>query len=229
MTGFYSGNDKKYLRPISKDVKNAKKYRIVNDELICKDYAQRKDILNGIRGKRRFIPIVKGGGVKYRKSDSWYVDWSVEAVENYKRDKRARFQNAKYYFTCGIAVPMISSTQMTAALIENRLFDQSIVGVFPHERELALYLLAFFNSPTCNMLIRTINPTANNPANYIKKIPFVMPTLQELELINRQMEAIVDSIKGKGTYDQEREIQLNGLIDQIYGNLSALSKSSRAG
>ncbi|KKT18839.1 MAG: hypothetical protein UW03_C0029G0001, partial [Candidatus Peregrinibacteria bacterium GW2011_GWA2_43_8] len=67
---------------------------------------------------------------------------------------------------------MISSSQITAALIENRLFDQSIVGLFSKDKGLIFVLLAFFNSPTCNKLIRTINPSANNPANYIKKIPF---------------------------------------------------------
>lgn len=64
---------------------------------------------------------------------------------------------------------MVSSSSITGALIDNRLFDQSIVGVFPKDESLLLYILAFFNSPTCNKLIKTINPSANNPSNYIKK------------------------------------------------------------
>lgn len=59
------------------------------------------------------------------------MNWSKNAVLHYKKDKKARFQNPKYYFRYGIGVPMISSSSITASLIEYKLFDQSIVGIFP--------------------------------------------------------------------------------------------------
>jgi adenine-specific DNA-methyltransferase len=110
--------------------------------------------LNGIDGDKHFLPIVKGGNTKYLKPESWFMNWSKEAVKHYKTDKKSRFQNPKYYFKFGIGVPMISSSSITASLIENKLFDQSIVGIFPKDESLnLLLLLAFkkiFNSPTCN-------------------------------------------------------------------------------
>ncbi len=98
------------------------------------------------------------------------MDWSTHAIVEYRESKKCRFQNSQYYFKKhGIAIPMISSSKLTAALIEGRLFDQSIVGVFPHQSSLTCYLLAFFNSRVAYCLIKAINPTANNSANYIKE------------------------------------------------------------
>ncbi len=216
VTGFYSGNDKKHLRPISKNIKNAPKYEIVDRTQICDDYLSKEDILEGIPGLSHFIPIVKGGGIKYFKPDLWYMDWSVESVRGYKVSNRARFQNSKYYFKYGIGVPMVSSTQITAALIENKLFDQSIVGIFPKDQKWVYYLLAFFNSPTCNKLIRTINPSANNPSNYIKKIPFIFPSDNDLEEINRLVQNIICLLKEGKKYPENYELALNEFIKKIY-------------
>ena len=144
------------------------------------------------------------------------MDWSVESVRGYKTSKRARFQNSKYYFKYGIGVPMVSATQITAALIENKLFDQSIVGIFPKDRKWVYYLLAFFNSPTCNKLIRTINPSANNPSNYIKKIPFIFPSDNDLKEINRLVQNIVCFLKEGKKYPQNYELALNELIKKTY-------------
>jgi hypothetical protein len=72
------------------------------------------------------LPIVKGGNVKFLKQEAWFMNWSKEAVNHYKKDKKSRFQNPQYYFKFGIGVPMISSSSITASLIENKLFDQSL-------------------------------------------------------------------------------------------------------
>ena len=112
---------------------------------------------------------------------------------------------------------MISSSSITASLIENKLFDQSIVGVFPKDENLTYYLLAFFNSPTCNKLIRTINPSANNPANYIKKIPFIRPDEGILEEVTNHVIEIVSSIKKHGSLNENTETHLNTIFKNLYG------------
>ncbi len=216
VTGFYSGDDKRFLQVISADLKNGKNYDLVHCETINKDYKSNPGILNGIEGQQYFLPIVKGGNTKYLKPESWFMNWSKEAVRHYKTDKKARFQNPKYYFKFGIGVPMISSSSITASLIENKLFDQSIVGIFPKDESLTYYLLAFFNSSTCNKLIRTINPSANNPANYIKKIPLIIPEKSILDLINRKTESIVNSIKETGQYDENIELEVQAIIKELY-------------
>lgn len=217
VTGFYSGNDKKYLRAISNEVKNKKKYKVINKSQINSNYHSKEDILDGIKGQKHFIPVHKGGGIKYYKHNSWFMDWGVNALKDYKTNKKARFQNSKYYFKYGIGIPMVSSSQITSALIENKLFDQSIVGVFPKDKNLIYYLLAFFNSPTCNKLIRTINPSVNNPANYIKKIPFITPPEGELKIINKKVGDIIIALKEKKEFPQIYILLLNESIKKIYG------------
>lgn len=217
VTGFYSGNDKKFLQVISAELKNGKNYELVDLNKVNYNYLKIGNLLDGIVGDKHFVPIVKGGNVKFLKKDNWFMDWSINAVSHYKSDKKARFQNPQFYFKYGIGVPMISSSSITASLIENKLFDQSIVGIFPKDKSLIFYFLAFFNSPTCNRLIRTINPSANNPANYIKKIPFIAPNEIELGNINTIVVAIIDSIKSTGSYQYELENKLNSIIAKIYG------------
>lgn len=217
VTGFYSGDDKTFLQVINFDLKNGKNYDLVDPSKINRNYKNTSSILDGIEGEKCFVPILKGGNTKYLKPEGWFMNWSKEAVSHYKKDKKARFQNPQYYFRFGVGVPMISSSSITASLIEHKLFDQSIVGIFPKEENLTFYLLAFFNSPTCNKLIRTINPSANNPANYIKKIPFITPTTNQKELIDSIVQNILESIKIQGVYDENLQNQLNNTFIQIYG------------
>lgn len=217
VTGFYSGDDKTFLKVNSPDLKNGKNYDLVDSKSINRDYQGISSILAGIDGEQHFIPIVKGGNIKYLKPEGWFMNWSKKAVTHYKTDKKARFQNPQFYFKFGIGVPMISSSSITASLIEYKLFDQSIVGIFPKDEALTYYLLAFFNSPTCNMIIRTINPSANNPANYIKKIPFIMPDDKTLRTITSKVKEILTSIKANAMYNERIETDIYSLFKTLYG------------
>ena len=215
VTGFYSGNDKKYLKVLNKNIRNSKKYELVNTDLV--EYNCNSLIIDGIKGSKKYVPIVKGGNKKYYKPDEWFMYWTTDIVGFYKKDKKARYQNSKFYFKKGIGVPMVSSSTITGALIENRLFDQSIVGIFPKDEVLIYYLLAFFNSPTCNTLIRTINPSTNNSANYIKKLPLLLPDDEKIEIINKNISLIIQRLKtGENNYI-EQEIENNKIIKSIYG------------
>ncbi len=217
VTGFYSGDDKTYLACIDTKQRNSKHYRVIKPNEIAENSPNSENKLDGFPGNRCFIPIVKGGNVKYLKDDSWFMNWSNDALKNYKTNKKTRLQNTKFYFKYGIGVPMISSSSITAALIENKLFDQSIVGIFPKDEALTYYLLAFFNSPTCNKIIRTINPSANNPSNYIKKIPFIAPSVKQKAIIDNVITTIIDQIKSSGTYVIDYQDIVNNAIEEIYG------------
>lgn len=220
VTGFYSGDDKIFLQVLDPTtLKNGKNYGSVDTNAISKEYKNIPTILDGIENEKHFVPIVKGGNVKYLKQEGWFMNWSKETVLHYKKDKKARFQNSKYYFRFGIGVPMISSSSITASLIENKLFDQSIVGIFPKDEDLTYFLLAFFNSNTCNKLIRTINPSANNPANYIKKIPFIEPTTTDKMKIDNLVKIILSNIAFVGHYEGQLliETEINEIFATIYG------------
>jgi adenine-specific DNA-methyltransferase len=209
VTGFYSGDDKRFL----KTRLDKKHYSKVDEAAIYRGAAS----VDGIVGEQCYVPIVKGGAQPYFKADDWFMLWSVEAVRHFKRDSKARYQNAAYYFRQGLGVPMVSSTQITAALLNYRLFDQSIVGIFPHNAADLWYLLAFFNSPTCNTLIRTVNPSANNSANYIRKLPLLRPDATQAATIQRLVQIIIEHAQSTGQFDRVLKSQLDDIFLAIYG------------
>jgi len=214
-TGFYSGNDKDRLKVLSKEIRNSKRYDEVDKEIITYDCSSRP--IDGIENEKIYVPIVKGGNVRYYKADNWFMEWSSDLVSFYKKDKKARYQNSSFYFRKGIAVPMVSSSSITGAIIENRLFDQSIVGIFPKKESIIYYLLAFFNSPTCNKLIRTINPSTNNSSNYIKRIPYLQPSIEHENAVTENIKQIIEQVKVSGDYDINLEKENNKIITKLYG------------
>ncbi|MBL7188379.1 MAG: N-6 DNA methylase [Phycisphaerae bacterium] len=217
-TGFYSGNDVRWVRRKDGTVPRSKKFSNVDFNKV----AVSNPTLDGISGEQHFIPIMRGGAFPYHKPTHWYVDWSREAVTEYRRKGKnpARFQNSSYYFRDGIGVPMVASTRLTGALLEKRLFDQGIVGVFPASPRLLYYILGFLNSSIATRLIRQINPTANNSANYMKRLPFVIPTAGELAFIDPLVErAIIQSCKGI-QLDGRLTKQINSFYDSVWLDLT---------
>lgn len=214
VTGFYSGNDKKYLHPIDESIKNAKKYTCASEDQIRTTPLTEEEKTHGIDSHQYLIPIVKGGNVEYIKPNNWFMDWSTQAISEYRISKKCRFQNSTFYFRKGIGIPMIRSSKLTGALIDGRLFDQSIVGVFPKDEEWTFYLLGFINSTICSELIKAINPSTNNSANYIKKIPFIQPdagTRKNIELLVKEIISLIE--KGDDILNVKQK------MDEIFSKL----------
>ncbi|MCI5142693.1 MAG: hypothetical protein D3909_13420 [Candidatus Electrothrix sp. ATG1] len=176
--------------------------------------------LNGINSPACWVPIVKGGNRRFYKPSEWFMNWSNEAVHEYRvtNKKKARFQNSQYYFQNGVAVPMVSSSSITASIIDGRLFDQSIVGIFPKKKyvNLTYYILGFFNTEVCNKLIRTINASTNNSANYIKKIPLLIPSKKILDQITLEVERLI-RLASKKQIQKDELKKLNHNFNLIYG------------
>ena len=107
---------------------------------------------------------------------------------------------------------MVASARLTATLLEGRLFDQSVVGIFPQNKQFLMYFLGFLNTELATKLLRQINPTANNSANYLKRMPIVHPTHSELEQCNN---SVSKAIKESQEYGDVSETTLNE-IDDVY-------------
>lgn len=215
VTGFYSGNDKKFLHPLNSEIKNSKKYICAKTENIRRTELSQEEKVTGITEDDYLVPIVKGGNIEYIKPNHWFMDWSTQAISEYRQSKKCRFQNSDFYFKNGIGIPMIRSSKLTGALIEGRLFDQSIVGVFPKEEKWIFYLLGFFNSSVCTELINAINPSTNNSANYIKKIPFVAPCDEIKNKVDALVQNIIATLKNG---DTNIEVDIKE-IDEVFANL----------
>jgi len=212
VTGFCSGNNTKFYKPLSLDIKNTKKYTPIDQNEVDFDYLQKTDLLDGLTGKKKYIPVIKGGNGAFFRETDWFALWDQETVNFYRTDKRARFQNSKFYFREGIGVPMVKSSKLKAFLLEKRLFDQSIVGIFPKDEKHLYYILAFLNSDVCNRILKVINHTANNSANYLKKLPIIF---------NEQYFDEINEIVNRILVNKDTSSGLKQ-IDKIFGDIYQL-------
>ena len=215
VTGFYCGDNKKFLRVANSSVKVEKNYEKVNMDKVYKCYS-----VEGIENVNEgYIPYIKSSSKnKYiRNNVEWYVRWDSDTVKFYNNDKKARFQNSNYYFKDGIAIPMVKSSVINATLMKNNVFDQSIVGIFPKDKSKMYYLLAVMNSDIVNKLIHIINPTANNSANYVKQIPYIEPDTSTLNKITEKVKTIIEDMTNNN-YAKAQEIQseINTIINEVY-------------
>lgn len=215
VTGFYSGDNTRFIRVKDKSVKGSKNYDVVDFDKVSQDQS-----LLGIEDMNEaYIPYVKSSSKsKYLKLDEeWFVRWDKETVSYYNSNKKSRFQNSSFYFRKGICIPMVKSSTINAFLMENRVFDQSIVGIFPREEKKILYILGLMNSDVINKIIHIINPTANNSSNYIKQIPYKEPSERELNEISALVEKTLLFVKEKNTTDfLNLHKTINSYFNKIY-------------
>jgi len=215
VTGFYTGDNLRFIKAANRDVKGSKNYEIVYQEQVfsCNSLYGIVDVQEG------YVPYIKSVSKRryVRQQDEWYVRWDKKTIEFYNKNKKSRFQNSSFYFKTGIGIPMVKSSVIKAFLMRDRVFDQSIVGIFPKESSKLYYILALMNSDAINNLIHAINPSANNSANYIKQIPYIEPGKECMVEINNIVKKIIILEKNKEYEKADKlHIQLNTIINQIY-------------
>ena len=215
VTGFYTGDNLRFIKAASKDVKGSKNY-----EIVSKNQIFRCNSLYGIPNVQEgYVPYIKSASKRryVRHQDEWYVRWDKKTIEFYNRNKKSRFQNSSFYFNTGIGIPMVKSNDIRAFLMKDRVFDQSIVGIFPRDSSKLYYLLALMNSDVINRLIHAINPSANNSANYIKQLPYIEPSEKSIIKISDMVRKIISS-EEKMDYDKadKLHVELNTIISKIY-------------
>lgn len=215
VTGFYSGDNQRHLKVLTQTTAKDRKYTKLDKAEVYKGHSDRSGLINGIETADCYIPIMKGGQHYFTSNTNWYINWSLAAVQHYKDDSKARFQNSSYYFQEGIGTPMVrSKTKASAFLLENRVFDQSVVGIFPTDSNNLLYLLGLLNSTTYIRLMGEINHTANNSANYIKQIPVII----RHKNITTVKANVSEYIKGK--ISLEDTVRINNILFEEMYNLS---------
>ena len=111
---------------------------------------------------------------------------------------------------------MVKASSINATIIDNHVFDQSIVGIFPKDESNLYYLLALMNSDIVNELIHVINPTANNSANYVKMIPYIEPSRKDKAKIIAMVSDVLESLS-KQDYDKAM------IIENAINQMMALS------
>src|SRR5438046_9504895 len=114
---------------------------------------------------------------------------------------------------------MVTSTRLNAFVLGRRLFDQSVVGIFPRRREWLFPLLVILNSGYATRLLKeAINPTANNSANYLKKLPLPNATGSELQKLGALGRLIVQK-RRRGLPSQAEEREAEEFAATLYGRV----------
>lgn len=126
-------------------------------------------------GSRRtkWFNCMKGG--EYRR---WYgnllyvLDWEDNG-RRVKRSGRATIRSEELLFRKGITWSNITSGKSSFRYMPQGFFFESTGSVCFMREEIASYLLAFLNSPVCEMLNKAINPTVHLQSGDIAKLPIV--------------------------------------------------------
>jgi len=211
VTGFYSGDNKTHLVARDISVKGSKEYKVADISLTENNFLKQNNLINGLGNGKKYIPILKGGNGRFFKNTEWFIRWDTKTVSDYKKSKTAKFQNSKYYFREGIGVPMVKNSKIHAFFLAKRLFDQSIVGIFPRDNEHLNYLLAFLNSDACSRILNVINHTANNSANYLKKLPVIL----DQRAIKKANE-IISNMSSEKVDVETTLTEINTLFGELY-------------
>ena len=216
VTGFYTGDNLKYIQVKNKNIKGSKQYSVIDKEMIV----DCTSIYGSKNKEEAYIQYIKSAPKrKYSKPiDEWFVRWDEKTVEFYNNNTKSRFQNASYYFKSGIGIPMVKSNTIRAFYMNDRLFDQSIVGIFPKDPSKLLYILALMNSTIVNELIHIINPTANNSANYVKQIPYIEPNDKtEMNSISNMVKSLLE-YENSGNFEEADALQtkIDSMIEKVY-------------
>lgn len=215
MSGIYTGRGEKHVyRSAFNMAKRAGKQPLADVNQLCLDMSTVTH--DGIKGNRTLLPFIRGGKQNYYKENEWFIDWSEDAVKHYRSSKSAKLPRNEFLFRDGIAVPLISNNDVSAALLDKRLFDQSAVGVLPHDTQFLYCLLAFFNTKVCNRLLHTLNSALANAASYIKKIPWVQPSDDDMDYIHVLVSQIIQDKKNLKVYDETQVEELEAVFESIY-------------
>jgi hypothetical protein len=210
-------------------------YRIVSkDEIADVDKLTEDEKLNGIEGKRTFVPYDKGDkeGNRWWTPTPYYIDWSKENVGFLQTDPKARWQGYQFYFKEGFCWTNVLNPN--ARLIKTKLKDRSINDV----GSMSLYVIVnFLNTKfiicilNSNLLFdyyRTfINYSVNIQINDMRQLPIVIPTPEQLKEFEDIFDRAVDIQKKKfsGQISEEKaeeeleEIQkeLDEKVLKLYG------------
>ena len=215
VTGFCTGDNKKYIRVLDYSIRGSKNYDKVDLSLVFPCAS-----ISGIEGvDEGYVPYIKSASrTRYcRTCDEWFVRWDCGTVKAYNSSKRARFQNSSFYFKTGVAIPMVKASSFKAFLLEGRVFDQSIVGIFPKDKARLYYILALMNSDVVNKLLHAINPTANNSANYVKQIPYLEPDPETMGMISEKAAKIVSNYReGRAAECKALHLEISKMVERAY-------------
>lgn len=209
-------------------------YRIISDSMIFDvSTITEKQKLEGIKGKRTFVPYDKGD----KEGNRWYletpylIDWSEDAVSILTTDEAARWQGYQFFFRNGFCWSDVLNPN--SSYIKCRLKGQSVNDV----KSMSLYdetgigdkyLVATINSFLKFKVLREfINSTVAIQINDIRKLPIKIPSEKELKAFNKKFDEclVIKKEYFAGKIDRAEmnvqlrpiEAEIDEMVNRLYG------------
>ena len=209
-------------------------YRIVPESMIF-DVATitEKQKLEGIKGKRTFVPYDKGD----REGNRWYletpylIDWSEESVAFLSTDERARWQGYNFFFRNGFCWSDVldpSNPYIKCRLKGNTVNDVKSMSLYDESGLGDKYFVFNINSQLFNRVLREFfNGTVAIQMNDIKKLPIKIPSEKELKAFNKKFDEclVIKKEYFAGEIDRAEmnaqlrpiEAEIDEMVNKLYG------------
>lgn len=150
-----------------------------------------------------WVHYAKGGPYKKWSGNLWLVvNWKSNGAEikNYTDDngkQKSCIRNESIYFKQGVTYSACGSKCPSYRLLpDGCIFDVGGSSIFPiNKYKNNAYILAFFNTPFSNYVIYCLNPTVNKQVGDIERIPFVIPSKEQENIVERLSNANVEITK----------------------------------
>src|SRR5258708_2186702 len=156
-TGIYTGDNGRFIGyDAARITRRANGHSIDWKHIVFEDPLTPAQQELGLDGDRYYVPLIRGGHREPFERTAWALNWGKEAIEFYRTDKKARLQNSAFYFREGLSVPMVTTKRISAALMSRAVFDQGVVGVFPHRTIEVSALLLYLNSASASEKMKKI-------------------------------------------------------------------------
>jgi hypothetical protein len=215
-------------------------YRIIPDSFIFDvSTLTEKQKLEGIKGKRTFVPYDKGD----REGNRWYletpylIDWSEETVNWLKSHSGHSgagmpvVRNPQFYFRNGFCWTNVlnpNSTYFKCRLKDTTVNDVGSMSLYDESGLGDKYFVLTLNSYLHFKVLREFfNNTVNIQMNDIRKLPIKIPSEKELKAFNKKFDECLDIKKEyfAGEIDRAEmnaklrpiEVEIDEMVNRLYG------------
>jgi len=209
-------------------------YRIIPDSMIFDVSAiTDKQKLEGIKGKRTYVPYDKGDkeGNRWYAETPYLIDWSEDSVSFLSTDSAARWQGYNFFFRngfCWNAVLNPNSNYIKCRLKQSSVNDVQSMTLYSETTLQVEFITTIINSYLSFKTLREfINGSAAVQMNDIRKLPIKIPSEKELKVFNKKFDECL-AIKKEyfaGEIDRAQmnaqlrpiEAEIDEMVNKLYG------------
>lgn len=171
--GMRTGDNSRFLRHW---------YEVAKDNMIIGCKSKNEQIVSHCR----WVPYNKGGEFRrWYGNNEYVVNWLNDREEIKENTRRTypelgdnlgwKISNEQYYYKKGITWSGITSSKCSFRVYEEGfIFDSGANGLFTYDEDMRYYIAACLNNTIALYTLGVINPTLNNGAGTIRKIPVIL-------------------------------------------------------